>query len=353
SSDWIELFNSTAAPLNLVGWHLTDDPTDLAKWQIPDLPLAANQRRVIYASGKDQDIGELHTSFSIDKEGGYLALVKPDGVTVTSSYNFGQQYGDISYGTLGEDQSEGYFGTPSPGSSNLAPQGIPVQEKPAFSHDDQVITRNISLTLSASSPTASIRYTTNGSEPTASSSLYLSPIPISSTTRVKARIFEPGLQPGPVRDRTYLRLSNDIRSFTSDLPIIIIDSFGANIDGESSSNSQNPRRPVQSIFVDVDALSGRAAVTDTPDFAGRGGMRVRGQTSSGFPKKQYSFETWDSDGDDKDVSIFGWPSESDWIIHAPYSDKTLMRNKIVYDCSRELGYPSVRTRFCELFFNSN
>ena len=81
-------------------------------------------------------------------------------------------------------------------------------------------------------------------------------------------------------------------------------------------------------------------------------MRVRGQTSSGFPKKQYSFETWDSEGNDKDVRIWGWPSESDWILHAPYSDKTLMRNKIVYDCSRELGYPSVRTKFCELFFNS-
>ena len=353
SSDWLELFNSTGNPLNLAGWHLTDDPTNLTKWRIPDLLLAANQRRVIYASGKDQDIGELHTNFSIDKDGGYLALVKPDGITVTSSYSFGEQYEDISYGTLGEEQSEGYFSTPSPGSGNLSPQGIPVREKPVFSHDDQVIIRNIRLTLSADSPTASIRYTTDGSEPASTSPLYVAPISISSTTRVKARIFEPGLQPGPVRDRTYLRLGSDIRNFTSDLPIIIIDSFGANIDGESSSNSQNPRRPVQSIFVDVDALSGRAAVTDDPDFAGRGGMRVRGQTSSGFPKKQYSFETWNSDGEDKDVSIFGWPSESDWIIHAPYSDKTLMRNKIVYDCSRELGYPSVRTRFCELFFNSN
>ena len=53
----------------------------------------------------------------------------------------------------------------------------------------------------------------------------------------------------------YLRLSTDIRSFTSDLPIIIVDSFGVDIDNESSSNSQNPRQPVQSIIVDVDALS--------------------------------------------------------------------------------------------------
>ncbi len=353
TSDWIELFNSTAEPRNLAGWHLTDNPSDLTKWRVPDLPLGPNQRRIVFASGKDRPEGELHTNFSINKNGGFLALVKPDGITVTSSYNFGQQYGDVSYGRLGEAQSEGYFGNPSPGGINVAPQGIPVSERPEFSHDDQIITRSINLALSTPSPTATIRYTTDGSDPTSGSSLYLTPIRITATTRVKARIFEPGREPGPVRDRTYLRLASDIRNFSSDLPLVIIDSFGANIDGESSANSQNPRRPVQSIFVDVDATSGRATVTDVPDFAGRGGMRVRGQTSAGFAKKQYSFETWDSDGNDKNVSIWGWPSESDWIIHAPYSDKTLMRNKIVYDCSRELGYPSVRTKFCELFFNSN
>ncbi len=353
SSDWIELLNPTAETRNLGGWYLTDNPADLTKWQIPNLSLEPNERRIIFASGKDRPTGELHTNFAIDKDGGFLALVRPDGLTVVSSYDFGQQYEDISYGRLGEAQSEGYFGNPSPGGINVAPQGIPVSEKPVFSHDDQVIVRSINLALSTSSPTATIRYTTDGSDPTSSSSLYVTPIRIFATTRVKARIFEPGREPGPVRDRTYLRLASDIRNFSSDLPIVIIDSFGANIDGESSANSQNPRRPVQSIFLDVDNLSGRASVSDIPNFAGRGGMRVRGQTSSGFPKKQYSFETWDSDGNDKDVSIWGWPSESDWILHAPYSDKTLMRNKIVYDCSRELGYPSVRTKFCELFFNSN
>ncbi|MFP6876421.1 MAG: CotH kinase family protein, partial [Roseibacillus sp.] len=353
SSDWLEIFNATANPVDFGGWFLTDDPAMLTKWQIPTLVLAANQRKLIFASGKDQTVGELHTSFSIQKAGGYLALVKPDGTTIASSYNFGQQIEDVSYGTLGQAQTLGFFGTPTPGTTNRAPQGLPVTEKPVFSLDDQVITGTVNLVLTATSPTATIRYTTNGNDPTETSPIYTSPISFSSTTRVTARIYETGLQPGPTRSRTYLRLSSDIQSFTSDLPVIIIESFGVNIDGEASSNSQSPRRPVQSIFLDVNPGTGRTSVLDVPDFTGRGGMRVRGQTSSGFAKKQYSFETWDSDDNDKDVSIFGMPSESDWIIHAPYSDKTLMRNKIVYDYSRALGYPAVRTRFCELFFNSN
>src|SRR6476646_7254855 len=39
SSDWIELHNTTNAPVDLAGWHLTDDPDSLAKWTFPALTL--------------------------------------------------------------------------------------------------------------------------------------------------------------------------------------------------------------------------------------------------------------------------------------------------------------------------
>ncbi len=67
-------------------------------------------------------------------------------------------------------------------------------------------------------------------------------------------------------------------------------------------------------------------IRDRPDYVGRAGMKVRGSGSTGFPKKQYAFETWDEANEDLDVSILGMASESDWILHAPYSDKSLMRN---------------------------
>lgn len=353
SSDWLEILNSTANPVDFGGWFLTDNPANLTKWEIPSLVLVSNQRQLIFASGKDQIVGELHANFSFDKAGGFVALTKPDGSTIVSSYNYPQQTGDVSYGTLGQDQTEGPFVNPTPGTTNTGPQGLLFAEKPVFSLENQVITRPVRLTIRTTSPNATIRYTTDGNDPSGSSTIYTRSITISSTTRVKARVYERGFQPGPVRDRTFVRIATDLETFTSDLPIIVVDSFGFNIDNESNSNSQNPRRPVHAIFFERDPVTGRTSPLDLPDFEGRGGMRVRGQSSTSFPKKQYSFETWDNEGLDKNVSIFGMPSESDWVIHAPYSDKTLMRNKLVYDLSRELGYPAVRSKFCELFYNAN
>ena len=83
-------------------------------------------------------------------------------------------------------------------------------------------------------------------------------------------------------------------------------------------------------------------------------MHVRGQSSSGFAKKQYAWEINNNEGEDKDESILGMPKESDWIIHAPYSDKTLMRNVMVYNLARDLwgNRGGVRTRFVELFMNT-
>ncbi|MCH2065499.1 MAG: CotH kinase family protein [Roseibacillus sp.] len=353
NTDWLELFNSTANSINLEGWYLTDDPDEPAKWRIPDLPLDANARTVIFASNQDRTEGELHTDFRLDKNGGYLALVKPDGVTVASSFLYPPQIEDISYGTLGPGQSTGSFRNPTPGDPNIAPQGSFLLEKVIFSQDSQVITGQLNLELSSPLPGTTIRYTTNHDPNNPSWRTYTGPISIRDTTRVTARLEQAGKEPGPLRDRTFIKLGTSMQSVRSNLPLVIIDSFRRNIDGESSSNSQNPKRPVHGIFIDVDPASGLASPTDPPDFEGRGGMRVRGQTSSGFAKKQYSFETWTSEGNDKNVSIFGFPEESDWVIHAPYSDKSLMRNKIVYETSLEMGYPASRTLFCELYFNTN
>lgn len=86
-----------------------------------------------------------------------------------------------------------------------------------------------------------------------------------------------------------------------------------------------------------------------PDFDGRIGVEIRGYTSQEFPKKQYGFETRGPTGDDIDQSLLGLPAESDWILHAPFMDKSLMRNHLAYELSRQMGQYAPRTRFVELF----
>ena len=104
--DWIELKHAGAVAEDISGWYLTDDATDLTKWQIPaGTTIAAGENLVIFASGKDLTSTELHTNFSLSKNGEDLALVMPDGTTIADAYlNFPAQVADVSYG-LGADSS--------------------------------------------------------------------------------------------------------------------------------------------------------------------------------------------------------------------------------------------------------
>ena len=101
SSDWIELYNPGPTAANLNGWYLTDSATTLAKWRIPTLNMAAGSRVIVFASGKDRAVAgaELHTSFKLKKESGYLALVKPDQMTIASAWTYGAQKQNASFGT--------------------------------------------------------------------------------------------------------------------------------------------------------------------------------------------------------------------------------------------------------------
>ncbi len=99
--DWIELYNTNAATVNLSGWSLTDDPTRQARWFFPTTNLTAKGLMVVFASGKNRAVpgAPLHTDFSLKASGEYLALVKPDGSVATEfAPTFPPQYADISYG---------------------------------------------------------------------------------------------------------------------------------------------------------------------------------------------------------------------------------------------------------------
>ncbi len=102
SSDWIEIYNSGGTTVNLAGWFLTDDAGDLTKWQFPATNLLANDFLIVFASAKDRAVAgsPLHANFSLGSGGEFLALVKPDGVTVASQFApaFPQQFDNVSYG---------------------------------------------------------------------------------------------------------------------------------------------------------------------------------------------------------------------------------------------------------------
>lgn len=87
-------------------------------------------------------------------------------------------------------------------------------------------------------------------------------------------------------------------------------------------------------------------------FLGNCGVEIRGASSSGFPKKSYDVEIQDLNGLDLDTAILGFPSESDWVLSAQYTDKTLLRNMLSMHLLQSTGKYAPRFRPVELFINN-
>ena len=90
---------------------------------------------------------------------------------------------------------------------------------------------------------------------------------------------------------------------------------------------------------------------DSTLYEGIIGIEIRGESSQFFDKKSYGFETWDSQYNDLDVALIGFPEEEDWILHGPFSDKSLIRNKLIYELSNRMGRYTTKTEFVELTIN--
>jgi len=351
-SDWIEIYNAGELAEDLDGWYLTDDASDLAQWRLPAVTVLPNSYLVVFASGKDRadPAAPLHTNFRLDKEGEYLGLIDPQ-LRVVSDFapQFPPQYDDISYGRDRVDPGlVGYFPLPTPGAPNVA-GGAGFASAVRFSRPGGSFLAGFALELHSASPTTQIRYTLDGSLPTAGSLLYTSPININATTQVRARAFEAGLLPGPVTSEVYLQLASSLAGFTSDLPVVILHNFGA---GSVPGSPVTPRQFVGVAIFEPDA-TGRASLTNAAALSARAGINIRGSSTRGYPKASYRLEFWDEFGDGQERDVLGMPPEEDWILYAPNQfDVPLIHNPFAFRLSNDTGRYAPRTRMVELLVNT-
>jgi hypothetical protein len=345
SSDWIELFNPADDEVNIEGWSLSAS-ANLQEWQFPAVSIPAKGFLVVFASGKDRRDPslELHTHFKLSEKGQFLALVSPQGETVSAfAPGYPPQTVDISYGRAqGSPESVGFLSKPTPGAPN-ATSGAGFTSPVEFSALTGIYTNTFLLTLHTTDTNALIRYTLNGALPTNSSPVYLDPILITNTTVVRARAFQDRLLPGPVRTENYAFFSNLV-NFTSTLPIVIIQTIG-----------RGPVATVQttSEFSLFPPRNGVATLTNPAALTMRAGIHLRGSSTLGLPKGSYSLELWDEFNNAQDVSLLGMPAESDWVLYGPNQYEPIMiHNPFIYQLSREIGQYSSRTRFVEVFLQS-
>ncbi len=211
----------------------------------------------------------------------------------------------------------------------------------AFSIPGGVFTNELRVALTAAGP-AVIRFTTDGSEPGKKSSLYEAPVPISECAMLRACAFYPDGRVSSAASQSYVLLANDVRRFSSHLPLLVLNAPGGEIDAGEKS------------FTGLHVLENRPERTTLPDradFTGTALVSLRGFTSLRYDKHSYAVKIVNDRREPQKVSILQLPRESDWVLYGPYPDKNLLRDVLAYELGGAMGAWAPRTRFVEVFLN--
>ena len=249
--DWIELYNAGTAAVDLHGYFLSDNEDEPKKWMIPTgTTIAAGGFLRIWASGRDGWIeNNLHAAFKLTQSKNnpdHIVFTSPGGNTLADITIAKTQLGHSMGRQTNGATAWRIFVNPTPAASNdNAFSGIAYAARPEVSQDGGFFNGSVTIAISSTEPNASVRYTTDGSEPTPSSDEYTTPIEITQTTVLKATTFSNSglILPSFTQFNTYF--IDD----TYNLPVI---SIGSDI-VEDLANGNQSLRPQGSIeYFDTD-----------------------------------------------------------------------------------------------------
>jgi hypothetical protein len=214
---------------------------------------------------------------------------------------------------------------------------------PRFNPEGGIYTGRLSVRLDSTAPDGVVRFTVDGSEPGPSSAVAKEPFGVVRSTLVRARVFDRNGKPlGPSSSRSYSLANSDVAKFNGNLPVVVINSFGQEV--------QHDTRKVASIdFLDV--VNGRCSLASATGLNVRAEVWWRGNSSLRYLKRSFGVKVRDDTGKSRSESVLGFPADSDWVLYAPYPDKTLIRDVLAYELFNQMGRYASRTRFVEVFLN--
>jgi hypothetical protein len=308
--DWIELLNTSAAPVELGGYSLSDNPNKPRKWVLPAATLRPGERRVIFASGREarDPAKPWHAPFKLSGEGGFLALFQPDGSLATS---FGDSYppqvSDVSFGFAhGGTGTPWYLPKPTPGKENL-PAGTSPGPIPRGATNRVATSTNLASPLPVF-----VRVEANGSPVkqvtlrhrtmfAAEASVVLNDAGRDGDERAGDGLWSGLIPVSQAKPGTMVRWrfeAMDDSGATSRWPIVASEREGEKYLGTVlGADGVRSALPVFHLFIrpsDIDAADAdqgaRAACFLDGEFYDNIAIKVRGNTTAGFPKKSHRLE---------------------------------------------------------------
>lgn len=204
----------------------------------------------------------------------------------------------------------------------------------------------VEVSLTATSPSATVRYTLDGTVPNETSPLYEGPFTLTESAQVRATAFEDTTAVGGL-GAVFVARSFDT---TSELPLIVVDGYGG---GKPDQKVDGDWVTKDAAIVVIEPVGGTAKLSQPATLASRAGYHVRGQSSASFEKAPYKVEFWDANNQDVDLPLLGMEADSDWALIGPYEDRSLVRHGFVYELGRKLGLLAPDFRFAEVYVNQD
>lgn len=265
---WVELYNSGDNAVSLSGYKLGKSDDVPTAWPLPERMLQPGEHLLIYCDkvGSNTEMG-IHTDFRLESgKGGAVFLFRgsdvADGLTELKK----QPAPNIAYGRKTDGGDEwGYMAEPTPGAPNCGKVYAKVLDSPVFSvmggvwHEGEEVKLKISAPPAAPAGTV-VRFTRDGTEPTASSTRLPAgrALFIKKNTVVRAKLFCEGYLPSRSTVHSYIFFPNDrpltlpVISLVTDPRYLYDDKIGIYVEGNYSGEQFNYqydwRRPVNFEF---------------------------------------------------------------------------------------------------------
>lgn len=205
--DWIEIYNAGSSTVALDGYYLSDKKSNPTKWAIPSgVSIPAGGHKIIWASGKNTVVGtNVHAGFKLTQtQPEALVFADPSGSIIDSMTLKPTQTNHSRGRTTDGASTWSVFTMPTPNAANAGAK----QEyatKPSMSVNAGFYPGSQTVIITSPDPGVTIYYTTNGSTPTTASTVYSSPVNISTNTVLRARAFSsnPAVPASFVNSNTY------------------------------------------------------------------------------------------------------------------------------------------------------
>lgn len=185
--DWIELYNAGAASVDLSGYYLSDREAEPTKYAIPaGVTIPAGGFLRFWCSSRNTYAGtNYHTNFKLTQTTGTedVVFADPTGTILDIQHLDNPNQTDHSWGRYPNGGANWYIYTsPTPNASNTNSYKLAYAHKPDMSPNSGNYTGSVTVTITVTEPDMTIRYSLDGSFPTAAATIYTGPITITSTT---------------------------------------------------------------------------------------------------------------------------------------------------------------------------